>query len=562
MNKILLPLLLILFCSSLYAQGLNRSKLDSLYNLYVRIHNYNGHYQPQSPQEDTLHTKCSFGVAARIFIHFNEFTESQQKILKILLSRPVTDTSIVSPSGFFRIHYNTVTSPIPQYDVHEFANALDSSYNFEVNYLGYPPPPPDTINGVSPSEAGGDGKYDVYIVNLVGSYGETDFETEVAPGTNRFTSYMQVHYSFGTGFFTHGIYAARVTAAHEFHHSIQAGNYIFRSSDQFFYELTSTSMEEFVFTTVNDYYGYMDEYFSRPDKAFASNSGYDLAIWNIFLKDEYGYNIIKTQWELMPFERAINAINLSLLDSLETPSSFGKELNTFGIWTYFTGERAKPGKYFSEGANYPLINSFTFELNTPLQLAIKPTSNNPVITIVSNIHDTLAAILTNSDIAAGINNLTKNYSATYYLFNYNGSGSTRLDSNYFEKLQVDDATIWLTSVILNGNIIKQDTTFYPPVAENVDYVYPNPFRYAYNFNNIINIPVNGAINDKAELYIYSASMNLIFNKSLQIETGKHYTPIVKWNVDEVGKKVSSGVYIYVTKTKQGKHVGKLVIINE
>ena len=49
-----------------------------------------------------------------------------------------------------------------------------------------------------------------------------------------------------TSYFSSGINGARVTVAHEFHHSIQGGNYIFRPEDTFFYEITSTAMEEFV----------------------------------------------------------------------------------------------------------------------------------------------------------------------------------------------------------------------------------------------------------------------------------------------------------------------------
>ncbi|HSD63246.1 MAG TPA: MXAN_6640 family putative metalloprotease [Ignavibacteriaceae bacterium] len=555
MNKKFLLLLLIIFCSSLYSQDWNSSRLDSLFNLYVKLHN---HSYIQGPEEETPAVKCGFGIAAEVFTHFKEFTDSQQRLLKILFSRPVTETSIVSPSGFFRIHFNTTAFPVPAYDVNQFAAALDSAYNFEVNFLGFPPPPPDTQGGISPDSVGGDGKYDIYIVDLPGLYGETDFETEISP--DKYTSYMRVHYSFGSGFYTHGIDAARVTAAHEFHHSIQIGDYIYRDNDQFFYELTSTSMEEFVFNTVNDYYGYMHSYFDHPDRAFASYEGYELAIWNIFLKNLFGFGIIKRQWDLMPTKRAIDAINNSLL---EHQSSFGKELNTFGIWTYFTDYRAKPGKYFSEGSNYPLINTHNLEINTPLNFtSIKPTSNNALMAVTVNTQDTLAVVLTNSDYLSGINNITKNYSATYNLFDYSSPGSTRLDSNYYEQLTVEDATFWLTSVILNGNLIKQDSTLFPPVAGALDYAYPNPFKYNSNSANTISIPVKAPVNTEVVLYIYSSSMDLIFDKSLQVNLGKDYATVVKWNLDEVGKKLSSGVYIYVTKTSKGKTVGKLLILND
>jgi hypothetical protein len=556
MIRKILFFLTIVFCSSIYSQELNRSELDSLFNLYVKIRKYNYQFTAQNPREDTSHIKCSFGIAAQIFTHFNEFSESQKSVLKLLISRPSSDTSIVSPSGFFRIHFNTSGFDVPQYNVNEFALALDSSYNFEVNYLGYPPPPSDTIGGISPALAGGDGKYDVYIVSM-GSYGETDFETSI--GSNRYTSFMQVHYSFGSGFYTHGIDAARVTAAHEFHHSIQVGNYILRDNDIFFYELTSTSMEEFVFNTVNDYYGYMTDYFLHTDRTFASNNGYNLAIWNIFLKDRFGFGIIKRQWELMRSERAIDAINSSLL---EDSSSFGNELNKFGVWTYFTNYRSKPGEYFSEASNYPLVYSNPFEINNTINLpSVKPLSNNFLYTVVPASQDSLYTVLTNTDYSSGIDSLNRNYNASYSVYNYNIAGSTRLDTSYYELLNVNDKSFWLTSVVLNGILIKQDSTIYTPIVNNLSYAYPNPFIYSKNTSIYIPVGVNTPEFTEAELYIYSPSMDLIFNESLLVRTLKNF-PVLQWNPYEIGKKLPSGIYIYVTKSGTGKTTGKLVIFND
>jgi len=48
-------------------------------------------------------------------------------------------------------------------------------------------------------------------------------------------------------------------------------------------------MEEFVFDSVNDYYAYMLDYFRNTEKAFPLQNGYNLAIWNIYLKDVFGF---------------------------------------------------------------------------------------------------------------------------------------------------------------------------------------------------------------------------------------------------------------------------------
>ncbi len=357
MKKIIYYFTLILLCSEYnFGQQLNESQLDSLYNLFVktRSHIYNNQsFQPENG--DTTVVKCTFELAAEIKVNYNNFSLQQQQILNKLLSRPSSDASFVTPNGFFRVHYSTSGINAPGYNLSDLAAALDSSYNFEVNYLGFPPPPGDSTSGTDPSLYGGDNKYDIYITNLnpySDGYGYTQPENSANNGPDTYTSYMVIDNDFGSGFYTHGINAARVTVAHEFHHSIQIGNYIYRDSDRFFFELTSTSMEDFVFSTVNDYYNYMPDYFDNPDRCFSDNNGYNLAIWNIYLKDNYGFDIIKKQWQFMPQMRAMNAINSSLNSY---GSNFKFDLNRFGIWTYYTGYRAIPGRYFLEASNYPLL---------------------------------------------------------------------------------------------------------------------------------------------------------------------------------------------------------------
>ncbi len=492
-------------------------------------------------------------------MHFNEFTKSQQGLLKVLTERPSTDASIVSPSGFFRVHYYSSGANTPQYDINAFAQALDSSYNFEVNYLGFPPPPEDTQPGISPDSAGGDSKYDVYIVPLGNLYGETYFETQIGPEP-RFTSFIKVDYKFGAGFYTHGIDAARVTAAHEFHHSIQVGDYIYRDSDLFFYEMTSTSMEEFVFDTVNDYYGYMNDYFRNTERAFAENNGYNIAIWNIFMKDRFGFGIIKAQWDKMPQMRAINAINSSLFDE---GTSFGSELNKFGIWTFFTGYRAVQGQYFEEAANYPVVRiSSVIEFNSPsvyVTMDAHPTSNNFIDFIDRVNGDTLTVLVTNTDYANGIDNTLSFYPFTYNVYNYKESGSQQLTAVYYSKLVTDKPSSWTSSEFFNNYLIREGEI--PLENSDYDYAFPNPFRY--NSSNRIVFPVNSRGTSEATLNVYTASMDLVYSITKPFDSLPGGQKALTWNgLDMKNQRVPSGVYIYITRTGNGKKIGKLVIFND
>ena len=548
MKKILLTFLFFGIWN-IYAGDLSTSQLDSLYNLFVYGRTFS---LTEQPVTSTEYIKCGFGLVSAIHENINSFSSQQQVELKKLLQRPTKDASMVTPGGFFRIHYNTSGSDMPNYDnlglqqsLNLLAAALDSSYNFEVGFLGYPPPPPD--NG-----EGGDNLYDIYVSDLTGMrlYGQTNFDFSGTTGP----SYMEIENDFAS-YPTKGINAARVTVAHEFHHAIQLGNYIYRDSDLFFYELTSTSMEEFVFNTVNDYYNYLKDYFYFPNKAFAQYDGYCLAIWNIFLKDKYGYDIIKKQWELMPTMRALQAIQNTLIDE---GSTLGKAYNEFGIWTYFTGYRAKLStiKYFDEGENYPLLKPFTtITFNSslkPVSISARATSDYLLNFINPDNKDTLAAIITNGDYNSGIDSLNKLFPAEYDLSNSSISGGYQVNENYFAKLSTTNPVYWYSSEILNNLLIHEGIIS----TSTSTFVYPNPF--VYEKNSYVNVPLT-TNNSMVDLNVYTVGMELVYSSTVVVSPGK----IVRWNGrTNSNNKLPSGVYIYAIKNGNDTITGKVVIFNE
>ncbi len=122
-----------------------KQSLDSLFNLFTTIKSdeINKSDKIQSPN------KCGLDIINQIKLNFDRFNSEQQEKISLLLSRPVLQTSIVSPSGFFRIHYDQTGFNRPAYvsslsadqNAAEVAEALDSVYRFEIDYLGYLPPP-------------------------------------------------------------------------------------------------------------------------------------------------------------------------------------------------------------------------------------------------------------------------------------------------------------------------------------------------------------------------------------------------------------------------------------
>lgn len=545
-------LLFFIISISIYSQN-----LDSLFNYYVALHNNDYNIKlPQIQHANEDDRKCTFGLNGEIATHFNEFTPQQQSVLKQLLDRPYADTSIVSPSGFFRVHYR-LDSWAPTYNPVDLAKALDSTYNYEVNYLGYLPP-------VSDNGEGGDDKYDVYISpETPADYGETKFLLNSQP------SFIIIQNEF-INTYTHGIDAARVTAAHEFHHAIQISNYGFFNKDTFFYELTSTAMEEFVFDDVNDYYGYIPSIFNNPNKTFTEIYTYSLALYYIYLQERFdkeeanplkGHQIIKRAWEL--FANNKDAFYSLALALFEYGTTFEYEYNTFGIWCYFTGYRANPQLYFEEGEYYPLIRPLNGFVPYPYepprkeyQLQLNQISNNYLVFDVGDI-DTLVSLITYADIEGFTNGRTGTASVKYILEKSETSSGKKIVNDFYSTIESSEIEFLKESNIFNNTIVSGGEF----TREEVDFAFPQPFKYSASFNDVLNIPASLNSLGYADLNIYTTSMDLVYSDRLAISNGQKV--VVKWNGrDESGKKLPTGIYIYVTKSDDTVKKGKLVIYNE
>ncbi|MCF8241410.1 MAG: hypothetical protein K9J16_08475 [Melioribacteraceae bacterium] len=574
MNKIKLAIALIVF----FTVNLSAQDIDSLFNAAVKWKTHTHANVIQIMGIDDHPEKCKTGLAATVKEKFDEFSPEQQRILSSLLTRPTLDTSIVTPSGKIRIHFDISGSNKPFYKfegmnesdpnlmfvmIDSLAAAFDHSYDFEVNTMGFLSPPPD--NGM-----GGDDLVDVYIVNQPDgiTYGYTQPEDNL--GNDKWSTYIVMDNDFEGSYYTEGLAAAQVTAAHELHHTIQIGRYVNRySEDKFLYELTSTAMEDFVYTDVNDYLGYMNQsygYFKRPHEPMNKLYVYSLAVWNIYLKERFagessfnGYDVILRTWELMPNYRALESIDFALNDF---GYSFQSEYNNFGMWTYFTNNHAKPDLYFSEGENYPTVNKLVeYELyrdivfGEQITLSAKPASNNFLVFSDDTklLPDTLVSVITNGDISSALSGGT---SASYYytLYNTPSEGAVKLADGYYSLLSsVSD------SFLKECNILNNYPAGEAPNRTEIEFVYPQPFNYSKHMD--LHIPVTPNKDLSAELNIYNVNMNLMYSSTHEIIAGEKV--FLKWNgFDNMGGKLPTGVYIYVAKSADTVNKGKLVIYNE
>lgn len=511
------------------------------------------------------YNKCGFHIIANYF----GLPSADPTVKSILQIRPSADTSIVSRSGKFRIHFDTsgVNEPVlynsdqqaEPNSAFAFADSVaricDCVYHVEVDSLGFPPPASD-------SGAGGGDEYDIYIDALpTGEYGYTDWDPS-RPIINRvnptYAAWTVIRNEFESTY-TQGIPAMEVTIAHEFNHGIQVGNYGLWQNDLWFYELTSTWMEQVVYPGVKDYYQYLPTFFDnlsqRPFNLYEPGeyAGYERCVFGIFVQNEYGSEVMKSIWQHMATEPVIPAIEDAFRSIGISPSS---AFQLFSEWNYFSGYRAPLAVQYSD-STYPLANYYpsasiegTGDLSSSGVIfsggALRLTEH---FFQISEGADTVGIVLSNNNFPAAAS-----YDTTTFQFSVGisqgGSNCVReLSGGYCLFFDVADHTNWTLVPFIAGQVL---------VAQN-NLVFPQPFNPAMEQAKI---PYPFQETSGASLSIYDISGDLVD----KLNGGTHIAHYVGgsyfvWDgEDRSGRKVGSGVYIYVVTDGSKSAVGKIAVV--
>lgn len=250
----------------------------------------------------------------------------------------------------FRIHFTRQGSDAVSLAYAEsVASHTQYSWSKQIDSLGWIEPPPDY-------GLGGDDRYDIYLKALPsGIAGMAIPEYYYSnPYPDGATSHIQISNSLGIGGFL------RIVCAHEFNHAVQ-----FRYSaeeDIFWYENTSTWMEDVCYENVNSYIGYLS---SSPNPLgnpeYPINTFYNLyqyagGIWPMFLDEYYNIDCVRQIWDYqgtIAGENTLPAFDYILTNYYS--SNLTTALKKYALWRYFTGSRADTTRYFKEGNLWPLV---------------------------------------------------------------------------------------------------------------------------------------------------------------------------------------------------------------
>lgn len=519
--------------------------------------------------------KCGTSMVAWAYFHWRELPALDKRQIARALQRPVRQKDRLSPSGKFRIHYDTTGMNTPalitsgpsaqridntyEQFVDSVARFFDYAWNVEVGTMGFSPPPSD-------GQKGGGSEYDVYIEELgPGNFGQTSWEQsdilEDGP-RQRFATYITIDNDF-LGLRTPGIAGLRITAAHEFHHAIQLGAYGFwntvSNSDFYFYELTSVWMEHVLYPSIHDYYFDLPTYFQRfrdsqgrslPFTTYdpPTFAGYERSIWAHFLAKRFGQDVIREIWEGMKADPFLVSTGKALVRHGSTIES---EFALFSYWNFFTADRADTVRFYDEGFAYPRylpnatmpFDGLTAEITTsgfPLSTQLYQFSipNDTLVAVVANVEVDQAEQAAATPRYFGLTLASGNVKPPFQ----------RLAKGYVVGFSSDNSDAWRTLYLASAT--RSNVSVAPDAS-------PNPLRLSRG--SPLSLPVPDASSRDAHVYMFGSSLDLVFSEDYAVRES-FGNKVILIPAEALRSKVPSGVYFVVARCGNQEFKWKVAIL--
>jgi hypothetical protein len=549
MKKIIRIILIVVFPS------LEASVLFGAHEQLNSLENYFGSRLEDKQAVTGLPCEFSYSLLLR------QYWPQLDPELKLALGKPFFDSpqlqdSALSPAGYFMLHFDRSgpdavpkddigNNGIPDY-IDSTAVILDYVRHREVEELGYQAPL--DING-EPATL-----YHVYFLDLSGEYGTT-FSTEEIPGPPgyyRYTAYTVLDNDYAESYYySKGLSALKITAAHEFHHAIQLSTRVWwengELADLFLMEMSSSWLEDVLYEEINDYLSDLPYFFRKySNEPFTSTDflyPYGNCLFLHMLERQFGVKIGTRLWERIKQEPGLKALATVLR---EYNTSFLSQLHQYGIWLYYTGRRADPINYFPEGALYPQITihnedflqftvpfSGVFNLN-PLATRLLQLDQTVIGEYSFKIGSTLGQGMVSHLSTESILNSIYFHQSSQLFLQDNSSVNVLLSNGALDTAEVK-YMLSASSTLSGGELLAFPNPVVAPQDQTVAFV---------------NLPEAGKI------IILNSNGEKISQLSVPYpEEG------ASWNLkDEHERDVASGVYLYFFKGANKKASGKIAIV--
>ena len=475
-----------------------------------------------------------------------------------LMTRRTAQHNLLSPSGRFRVHYDTeghhAVSPtdsdangIPDYIDLTMA-VLDSTWVLEIEQLGYNPPPSD--NGL-----GGGDEYDAYVVELGVGKSYYGFTYPMTGGATTTSSHLEIDNNYTDPGYkqTRGLDALRVTIAHEFHHAIQFGYYA-KFDGSWWQESTSTWMEEVAYPRIDDYLQYLTYFLGEPQRAL--NSGpygslhtYGSAIFSHFLDQHYGRDLNRLIWEELKERKSVHLDHFDRILRQVEPGGLGVAMGEFAVWNYFTHNRHR-NLYYAEGDKYPPVP--TRDIAVAAEAVVRDTS---LIDATGSVYLRLQPRLRTGGVTLFLDSIRGAWRRHLLLIGPD-SLSVQLVSEPTIRIsgwdQFDEIVLVATAAERTGLAYQHLLTaqFDPDLtdpdapaalATRLKPNYPNPFRPSQHPHTKLAFDL-AAPSTQTRLSIFAANGRLVWDRDLGPRRADEYDDVLWDGRNAAGKLVASGIY--------------------
>ncbi|MDQ3935202.1 MAG: Ig-like domain-containing protein [Actinomycetota bacterium] len=319
-------------------------------------------------------------------VQMKALPEGDRREARALLARPTTGQAQAGEedyapgtneqrfcSAHFCVHWVDTTEDapplasgdgdsIPDY-VQSMSQVFENVFAVENVGMGWREPTPDGTRG------GDFNKVDVYIKQL-GNQGIFGYATpDPGQSGNSQAAYLVMDNDYTSAEYprySSPLPPMQVTAAHEYNHVIQFGYDVLQ--DSWMFESTAVWMEDKVYDDINDYVAYLTPWskltqvpltqFNPADLTDAQNvKVYGNAVWNRWIDERYGQDVIRTAWEkslqTRPVSFAPDAYDAALLTQGTT---------FFDAFTRFVADTAEwrsAAGVFEEGPSWPDVERAT-----------------------------------------------------------------------------------------------------------------------------------------------------------------------------------------------------------
>lgn len=275
-----------------------------------------------------------------------------------------------SAGGRFLVHFtrtgpnavpaaDTDASGVPDF-VEQVADVYEEVLTTYVDKLGFRPP----VGDEDIADNGGDGRFDVYLVDFAGSGDGHYSNDKCGPGNSDICAGYMVQENDYKGYgYPSTLVANRILGSHELFHAVQAaydkgqGSVLSEGTAVWATEAFDPSLKDFE-AFVDGYLDNVDRPLDKPLPGAVDPFSYGAAVFFQFLTERYGDDMVRLLLERT--ENGANGVDnpvwfeeLDPFLQAEAGVPFADAFTEFATWNLFTGKFADPARSYANGAGYP-----------------------------------------------------------------------------------------------------------------------------------------------------------------------------------------------------------------